>query len=127
MTRQNKDIKVLIIEDDKSLREMYESKLDKEGFAVSTAIDGEDGISKIKSGQPDLIMLDLMMPKKNGFDVLEEVNKDDTLNKTPIIVLSNLGLDDDINLAKSLGAREYLIKSSIMLNDLVKKIHQYAI
>jgi len=117
--------KVLIIEDDKSLREMYETKLKIKGFNVITAEDGEDGIKKIKTEKPNLVLLDMMMPKKNGFDVLGDIQKDVKIKKTPVIVLSNLGQESDMALAKSLGAKEYYVKSNLLLNDLVNKVEEY--
>jgi DNA-binding response OmpR family regulator len=127
MAKTNQEIKILVVEDDNSLREMYETKLKKEGFLTYTAIDGEEGLKKIKEIKPDVVILDLIMPKKNGFDVLTEINKNKSSQKPPIIVLSNLGLDDDIILAKSLGAKDYLVKSTLLLKDLVKKIKEYIV
>ena len=125
MPKTNQEIKILIVEDDKSLRDMYEIKMKKEGFITDTAADGEDGLKKIKEKKPDVVILDLITPKKNGFDVLAEINKNKESQKPPVIVLSNLGLSDDIMLAKSLGAKEYLIKSNLLMKDLVKKIREY--
>lgn len=125
MENNNQSKKVLIIEDDESLREMYVTKLKIAGFEVETAENGDEGLEKMRKGKPNLALLDIMMPKKNGFDVLEEVQKDESIKDIPIIILSNLGQESDMTLAKSLGARDYIIKSQIMLNDLVKKINHY--
>lgn len=121
----NKSKKILIVEDDDMLREMYKIKLTDENFNIDVAKDGNEGLMKIKEFQPDLVLLDLIMPRKNGFELLEEVSRDKGIKGIPIIVLSNLGQQADINLAKSLGAKDYVIKSNILLNDLVEKINAY--
>ena len=117
--------KILVVEDEQALREMYETKLKIAGFEVETAEDGEEAIKKIKNNTPDLTLLDIMLPKKNGFDVLEEVRKEKDLASLPIIMLTNLSQESDIKLAVSLGARDYIIKSNIMLNDLVNKVKSH--
>lgn len=117
--------KILVIEDDKFLRKVYESKLPKEGFVVISAVDGQDGIDKLKQDPPDLVLLDLIMPKKTGFEVLEEIKKDKKLAKIPILVLSNLGQDEDIDKAKALGAADFLIKSNLAIKEVVEKIKEH--
>lgn len=117
--------KILVIEDDKFLRKVYESKLPKEGFAVISAVDGEDGLNKARTEKIDLILLDLIMPKKTGFEVLEEVKKDKNLAKIPILVLSNLGQDEDRGRAMALGADDFLIKSNLSIKEVIEKIKQF--
>jgi DNA-binding response OmpR family regulator len=117
--------KILIIEDEEDLREMYGDKVKSAGYQVLTANCGDDGLKLIRSEKPDLIILDLIMPRKNGFDVMEEIKKDKTMGQMPIIVLSNLCQDDDKNLAKELGAADYLIKSQIRLEDLVNIVNNF--
>ena len=114
--------KILVVEDDKFLRKVYESKLPKEGFIVVSAGDGEAGLAAIKKESPDLILLDLIMPKMTGFDVLAAIKKDPTLAKIPIIVLSNLGQEEDTIKAKALGASDFLIKSNYSIKEVVEKI-----
>ena len=119
--------KILIIEDDKMLREMYEMKLKLAGLDIESAVDGEEGMEKMKKEKPAVVVTDLIMPKKNGFDVLEEMNKDDDLKNIPVVVLSNLGQDSDVDLAKKLGAKDYLIKANIQLEGLVNKVKEYLV
>lgn len=116
--------KILIVEDDSSLRELYKIKMEDEGFEVDTAKDGEEGVEKIRENKPDLVLLDLMMPRKNGFSVLEEVKGDNSCCTIPIIALSNLNSGNDINLVKKLGAIEYLVKSKTSLSNLVNIVKQ---
>jgi len=117
--------KILVIEDDKFLRKVYESKLPKEGYLVISAGDGEAGLAAMKKELPDLVLLDLIMPKMTGFDVLVEVKKDPKLAKIPILVLSNLGQDEDNARAKALGARDFMIKSNFSIKEVVEKIKAY--
>lgn len=117
--------KILVIEDDKFLRRVYESKLPKEGFRVVSAVDGQDGIDKMKLEIPDLVLLDLIMPRKSGFEVLAEVRQIKSLAKIPILVLSNLGQDEDIERSKKLGATDFMIKSNLSIKEIIDKIKQY--
>jgi DNA-binding response OmpR family regulator len=104
--------KILLIEDDALLIRMYKKKLELDGYNVTTANNGEEGLSKFKKEDPDLVLLDVMMPKMNGFEVLENVKADEQLKKIPVILLTNLGSDDeDIERGLELGAAAYLIKS----------------
>ncbi len=114
--------KVIIAEDDKFLLKAYQVKLNKSGFEVKYATDGAEVLEILKTFKPDLIVLDLIMPKKDGFYVLEQVKANPDLNHIPILVTSNLGQKEDIDRAKALGAHDYIIKSDMSLNDLVAKI-----
>ncbi len=117
--------KILIIEDDEHIARVYAIKLGKEGVTLFTARDGEDGLGKIQSEIPDIVLLDLMLPIKDGFWVLEEKAKlSASIKKIPVIVLSNLGQAEDINHARSLGAVDYIIKAGTSIQavvDLVKE------
>jgi len=117
--------KILVVEDDKFLRKVYESKLPKEGFDVVLAVDGVEGLEKLKTEAPDLMLLDLIMPRKSGFEVLEELKADKKAAHIPILVLSNLGQDEDIERTKNLGATEFLIKSNLSIKEIIEKIKQY--
>lgn len=117
--------KILVVEDDKFLRKVYESKLPKLGYAVVSAADGEAGLEAMKKEKPDLVLLDLIMPKMTGFEFLESVRGDGKLNKIPILVLSNLGQDEDAVRVRELGAKELLIKSNFSIKEVVEKIKQY--
>lgn len=116
---------IILAEDEQMLQQMYSLKLGSEGYNVIIAKDGYECLEKMKSANPKLVLLDLIMPRKNGFDVLENVSKDEKLKDIPIIVLSSLLQEDDVKLAKSLGAKDYLVKSNIMLNDLIVKVAQF--
>lgn len=113
---------ILIIEDDKFLRELIARKLKKEGFAISEAVDGEKGLKKTKTEKPDLVLLDLILPGIDGFEVLAEIKKDHIAAEIPVIILSNLGQKDDIERGLKLGAVDYLIKAHFTLGEIIKKI-----
>lgn len=115
-------MQVLIIEDDKFLCKIYATKLKKEGISVDFALNGEEGLKKVEAEKPELILLDLIMPKLDGFQVLEALQKDAKLKKITVIVLSNLGQGADIDRAKKLGAKDYIIKSDTSIEEVLKKI-----
>lgn len=117
--------KVIIVEDDEHISKVYEIKLSKEGVTTSVASDGEEAVTKIITEKPDLIILDLMVPKKDGFAVLEEIKKDPTTAHIPVIVLSNLGQQKDQERAMALGASEYLIKVDYPIQEVVNKVKGY--
>ena len=117
--------RVLIVEDDEHISKVYEITFAKEGMEVLVARDGEDALSKIANEKPDLVILDLMIPKKDGFEVLAEVKKDPVLATIPILVLSNLGQQSDQDRALALGAREYLIKVDYSIQEIITKIKGY--
>jgi len=119
-------MKILLIEDDKFLRTVLEKKLLAEGFEVVSAVDGDEALEKIISDKPDLILLDIILPKKSGFLVLENIKKDPELRKLPVIIISNLGQEEDIQKGLSLGAIEYFVKAKISLEDIIKKVKQYS-
>jgi len=114
--------KILIIEDDKFLRELITRKLIKEDFEVSEAVDGEEGIKKIKEEKPDLILLDLILPGVDGFEVLSRMKKESTLASIPVIILSNLGQKDDVEKGLKMGAVDYLIKAHFTPGEIIDKI-----
>ena len=113
---------ILIIEDDRFLRELISRKLTQEKFNVSEAIDGEEGIKKIKKEKPDLILLDLILPGIDGFEVLSKAKKDPEISSIPVIILSNLGQKDDIEKGMKLGAVGYLIKAHFAPGEIIEKI-----
>ncbi len=119
-------MKILVVEDDKFLRLLLEKKLKNENFEVVSAIDGEEALEKIVTEKPDLILLDIILPKKSGFLVLEEINKDENLKKIPVFIISNLGQPEDIERGKNLGAKEYFVKAGLSLDELLKKIKIFA-
>jgi len=117
--------KILIAEDDHFLSFLLRGRLEKENFVVHQVTDGEEALSFLKTERPDLIILDLIMPKLSGFELLEIISIDPELNKIPLIVLSNLGQDEDIEKAKRLGAVEYFVKARTSIDDLVKTVRGY--
>ena len=122
MTEEDTLGKILLVEDDKFLSVALGDKLTREGFTVIKAINGQEATAKIRIQRPDLILLDLIMPQKNGFEVLAELKLDEATKKIPVIILSNLGQDADIRKAKELGAHEYLVKSDVEMKTVVEKI-----
>ena len=113
---------IIIIEDDKFLRELIVQKLLKEGYEISEAIDGEEGIKKIKEEKPDLILLDLILPGIDGFEVLSQMGEDPKLSLIPVIILSNLGQKEDVEKGMKLGAVDYLIKAHFTPGEIIEKI-----
>lgn len=116
---------ILIIEDDKFLSDLLYKKLTEEKFSVLMAVDGEQGIKEIREGKPDLVLLDLILPGMNGFEVLKRAKEDSELKKIPVIVLSNLGQKEDVERAKKLGSEDYLVKAHFTLEEIVQKIRKY--
>lgn len=114
--------KILIIEDDKFLRELIVRKLTQEGFETVEAIDGEEGLRKIKEEKPNLVLLDLILPTIDGFEVLTRIKEDPTLVSSPVIVLSNLGQREDIERSLKLGAIDYLVKAHFTPNEIIEKV-----
>lgn len=117
--------KITLIEDEIILRDLLESKLIKNGYIVESAENGEEGIKKLKENKPDLILLDIVMPKKDGFDVMEEVQKDDNLKDLPIIVVSNSGQPVDINRAQELGAVDWIVKTEFDPQEVVDMVEKH--
>jgi len=116
---------ILIIEDDRFLRDLIVHKVTKEGFNVSVAVDGEEGIKKIKEEKPDLVLLDLILPSMDGFEVLSKIREDASLNSLPVIILSNLGQREDVEKGMKLGAVDYLIKAHFTPGEIIYKIRTH--
>lgn len=114
--------KILIVEDEMFLLRAIKDKLTKEGYNVHTSENGKEGLEKTKSEKPDLVILDLVMPIKNGFSYLEDKAKDPDIKDIPVIVLSNLGQDSDLKKARELGAINFLVKANFSLKEIVEKI-----
>lgn len=115
-------MKILVVEDEEVLAKVFQEKLEKSGYEVKVAGDGEEAISLAISFKPDAIVLDLLLPKKTGFEVLETLKADGELKVIPVVVVSNLGEDSDIKKALSLGAADYYVKSEHPINEIVEKI-----
>jgi len=121
---ENRGVKILLAEDDKFLRDICGTKLIKEGFQVVEAIDGQDVIKVLQKEKPNIILLDIVLPSVNGFEILAQIrgNADPQIAKTPVLMLSNLGQEDDIKKAMELGANDYLIKSNFTTQEITDKI-----
>lgn len=115
-------MKILVVEDEEALAKIFAEKLNEAGYMIEVAADGEVALSLAKSFSPDGIVLDLRIPKKDGFEVLEALKKDDALKAIPVIVVSNLMLDTDIKRALQLGAVDYYVKSEHPINAIIDKI-----
>lgn len=115
--------KILFVDDDLYIRDAYEEVLKSEGYIVDTAINGEEGLAKLKIGGYDLVLLDVMMPTLDGIGVLEELQKNPPQQKNgPIILLTNLGFDPLVKTAKDKGVTSYLIKAELTPRDLVDTV-----
>lgn len=118
-------MKVLIIEDEIQLAEMLGEQLKGENFEVEISNDGEAGLAAAKNSHPDVILLDLIMPRKNGLEVLADLKADEELKSIPVVVLSNLDSDLNISNAMSLGAADYMVKAKFSPAEIVEKIKKY--
>ncbi len=114
--------KILVIEDDKFLRELIIQKLIKEGYEIIEAKDGEEGVEKTKKDKPDLVLLDLILPGIDGFEVLARIKRNPEVSNIPVIVLSNLGQREDMEKALNEGASDYLVKAHFAPDEIIKKV-----
>lgn len=117
---------VLLVEDDKFFRDFYAFKLQEKGIKISVADNGEEGLKKINEAPPDLVLLDLIMPKKDGFEVLAEMQQAGLTNTIPVLIFSTLGQDKDVEKARQLGARGYINKSFFDFDKLYARIIEMA-
>jgi DNA-binding response OmpR family regulator len=117
--------KILFVDDDNFLRKVYKAELEDHGYEVLLAADGEEGLAMAKANDPDLILLDMIMPHKNGFEVLTELQANPLTKNIPVIILSNLGQKDDIRKGLDLGAVDYLVKDNTTLGVIVSKVNEY--
>ena len=118
--------KIVLAEDDHILSKYLSAKLREEsGFEVYTAMDGEEAEKVAREVVPDLLLLDIIMPKRNGFEVLESLKGDSKTKDIPVIVLSNLGQESDVARAKELGAVDYFVKVEFEVKDIVDKVKQF--
>ena len=118
-------VEVLLVEDDQSVLEMYRLKLELDGYRVSTAADGEEGLRKAETLRPDIIFLDIRLPKMDGFEVLRRLRGQETTREIPVIILSNYGEDDLVARGLRLGAHEYLIKARTTPSSLSEGIDDW--
>lgn len=116
--------KILVVEDETFLVKIYAVKLRAEGFEVDIATDGVEAVKMVEADKPDLILLDLVLPKMNGFEALEKIKSKPANKDIPVIVLSNLSQEEDIKRAQTLGATIYLVKADFSIQDIVSKIKE---
>lgn len=114
--------KILLVEDEKSISDVLKMKIESTGMNVSVATDGEEGLSKAITEHPDVIVLDLILPRLDGMSVLRNLRNDDWGKSVPVIILSNLGTGDEIQEASSLGVKYFLVKTEFRIEDVVSKI-----
>jgi len=117
--------KILVIEDEKILAEMYRDKFEKEGFEIVLAGDGEEGIRMMKKERPSLVLLDILMPKENGIELLKKQKEDPDISSIPVIVFSNFDDAETRRQTLSLGAKAYLIKSNHNPKEIVEEIKKH--
>ena len=117
--------KILLVEDDPFLSSLLKNRLQKEGLDVSLAKDGDEALEFLRTTKPDLVLLDLILPKKSGFEVLEEIHKNPQYGKLSIIIVSNLGQPEDITRTLQLGAVEYFVKAKTSIDELIEKVKNF--
>ena len=121
---KKKALQILLVEDDAFLANIYKTKLEMEGFKVTVAENGELGLKEANKKRPDLVLLDILLPKMDGFTVIEHLKEDKVLRDVPVIMLTNLGQKDDVEKGLELGADEYLIKAHFKPSETVDKVRE---
>lgn len=121
--------KILLIEDEEILSGLLKRKLEENGYEVIVAFDGEEGVGIMKKQRPDLVLLDIVMPKMDGFEVMEKMNKIPglSLKSLPVIIVSNSGQPVEIGRAQDLGIKDYLIKTQFDPQEVVDKVKKYCL
>jgi len=114
--------KILLVEDEEIMISLLQKKLTKEGYEISVARDGEEGLKAMREVRPDLVLLDIIMPKMGGFEVMEEMGKDKNLKDIPVIVISNSGQPVELDKAQKLGAKDWLIKTEFDPQEVIDKV-----
>ena len=116
--------KILIVEDEQLIADLMQRKLQDEGYYAFVARDGEEAVKQIREGRPDLILLDIVLPRLNGFDVLAEIQKDEELKLIPVIIISNSGQPEEIERAKAAGVRDWLVKTEFDPKEVLEKVRR---
>lgn len=116
---------VLVVEDEEKFRKVLQEKLERSGFETMAAKDGDEGWEMAKNSKPDIILSDLIMPKRSGFDLLSKLKKDFDLRNVPVIILSNLADDEELKKVLQMGAADYFVKSQHTIEEVVDKVRQY--
>lgn len=122
---KEKKKKILVVEDDEMISAMYKTKFTADGFEVFRAENGQDGFNIAKKEKPDLIMLDVILPQLDGFSVLEKLKNDNITKKISVVMLTNLGTDEDKEKGKKMGAKDYLVKANFTPGQISEKIKEY--
>lgn len=117
-------LKILIVEDDQFLQKILMTKFLKEGFDARGAVDGEEALKAVADDLPMIILLDLIMPKMNGFEVLAELRRDPATKNVPVVVMSNLAQEEDIVRARSLGADDFMVKANFSIHEVVQRVKE---
>ena len=118
------DMKILVVEDEITLAEALRAKFEKKNYDVRVVSDGGAALASTQSFKPDIILLDLLLPNKNGFEILQDIKADVTLKNIPVIILSNLATDEDIKKAISLGAVDYFVKADHPIQEVLEKVEK---
>lgn len=121
---ENQARRILLAEDDRFLRKAAGAMLRRQGFTVLTAEDGEEALRVARAETPDLILLDLIMPKMQGFEVLKALKSDPQTSPIPVVILSNLGQESDSKAAREMGALDYWVKANLALEELVRRVEE---
>lgn len=116
--------KILIIEDDNFISDMYRMKLESEGFNVRIAEDGQKGLEEVNKEKPDLVLLDVVMPRMDGFGVLQTIKEDPEVQSVPVVLLTNLGQKESVEKGLKLGALDYIIKAHFTPAEVVEKVKE---
>ncbi|MBT5807688.1 response regulator [Candidatus Uhrbacteria bacterium] len=116
---------ILIVEDEKIYREFYSKTIKQNGYRVNAACDGEEGLLMTRAEKPDLIVLDLMLPKKSGFEMLREIKQDEDLKDIPVIVLTNLAQEVDRKTCESIGVIGYLVKTENTMKQIIERLDSH--
>jgi DNA-binding response OmpR family regulator len=116
---------ILLVEDEPMLGNVLKQRLEKEGYAVNLVRDGGEALSALKSTKPDLMLLDIILPKYSGFEIMETMKNDPTMAQPPVVIISNLGQESDVLKGQTLGAVGYFIKAQLSVEDLIGKIKDF--
>ncbi|MBI2637349.1 MAG: response regulator [Candidatus Sungbacteria bacterium] len=122
MTISKKRRKVLVVDDDQFISEMYVLKLRESGYEAESAADGIAALEKIKNNEPEVVLLDVVLPNMDGFDILKKLGEDNILKKTSVVLLSNLGEKKDIEKGLALGAIDYIVKAHFTPSEVVERV-----
>jgi len=122
MTEEKTNKKILMIEDERIIVDLLKRKSEKEGYQVSVGRDGVEGLEKMREDKPELILLDIVMPRMGGLEVMEKMREDDELKDIPIVVISNSGQPIELDRAKKLGAKDWLVKTEFDPQEVIRKV-----